>query len=93
MRVLIVDDEKNIRRTMTVALASVGRVVAVASNGATALAEVRAKSFDGAYAHARGSGDHSRHRPGHALSEAEETLTPAGKITGKGRTPRRFTAQ
>ncbi len=46
MRVLIVDDEKNIRRTLTLALEADGHAVECASNGATALAELRAKPFD-----------------------------------------------
>ncbi len=46
MRILIVDDEKNIRRTMALALESMDHDVASASNSATALAEVRAASFD-----------------------------------------------
>jgi NtrC-family two-component system response regulator AlgB len=46
MRILIVDDEKNIRRTMTVALESMDHAVTCASNSATALAELRAASFD-----------------------------------------------
>jgi NtrC-family two-component system response regulator AlgB len=46
MRILIVDDEKNIRRTMTMALESMDHAVACASNGATALAELRAAPFD-----------------------------------------------
>ena len=46
MRILIVDDEKNIRRTMTVALESMDHVVENASNSALALAALRAKSFD-----------------------------------------------
>jgi NtrC-family two-component system response regulator AlgB len=46
MRVLIVDDEKNIRRSLALALESDGHAVECASNGALALAELRAKSFD-----------------------------------------------
>ena len=46
MRILIVDDEKNIRRALTVALESMEHTVACASNSATALAELRAGSFD-----------------------------------------------
>ena len=46
MRILIVDDEKNIRRTMMVALESMDHSVASASNSALALAELRASSFD-----------------------------------------------
>jgi NtrC-family two-component system response regulator AlgB len=46
MRVLIVDDEKNIRRALTVALESMSHDVVCASNSALALAELRAKSFD-----------------------------------------------
>lgn len=46
MRILIVDDEKNIRRTMTVALESMEHTVACASNSATALAALRAEPFD-----------------------------------------------
>lgn len=46
MRVLIVDDEKNIRRSLTLALEADGHTVSSALNGATALAELRSKSFD-----------------------------------------------
>ena len=46
MRVLIVDDEKNIRRALAVALESMSHDVVCASNSALALAELRAKSFD-----------------------------------------------
>jgi NtrC-family two-component system response regulator AlgB len=46
MRILIVDDEKNIRRALTLALESMEHAVACASNSATALAELRAASFD-----------------------------------------------
>jgi NtrC-family two-component system response regulator AlgB len=46
MRVLIVDDEKNIRRALAMALESMSHDVACASNSALALAELRAKSFD-----------------------------------------------
>jgi NtrC-family two-component system response regulator AlgB len=46
MRTLVVDDEKNIRRALTVALESMEHAVTCASNSATALAEVRAASFD-----------------------------------------------
>jgi two-component system, NtrC family, response regulator AlgB len=46
MRILIVDDEKNIRRALTMALESMEHAVTCASNSATALAEMRAASFD-----------------------------------------------
>ncbi|CEF48996.1 unnamed protein product [uncultured bacterium] len=46
MRILIVDDEKNIRRTMTLALESMDHAVTCAANSAKALAELRAASFD-----------------------------------------------
>jgi NtrC-family two-component system response regulator AlgB len=46
MRILIVDDEKNIRRTMTVALESMEHTVTCSSNSATALAELRKATFD-----------------------------------------------
>src|ERR1700681_1202670 len=46
MRALIVDDEKNIRRALTMALESMEHAVTCASNSATALAELRAASFD-----------------------------------------------
>jgi len=46
MRVLIVDDEKNIGRALTMALESIEHVVTCGSNSATALAELRATSFD-----------------------------------------------
>lgn len=46
MRILIVDDEKNIRRTMTLALESMDHTVTSASNSADALAELRTTPFD-----------------------------------------------
>ena len=46
MRILIVDDEKNIRRTMTIALETMEHAVTCASNSATALAELRKAPFD-----------------------------------------------
>ncbi|HEY5751821.1 MAG TPA: sigma-54 dependent transcriptional regulator [Chthoniobacterales bacterium] len=46
MRILIVDDEKNIRRAMTLALESMDHTVASTSNSADALAELRATPFD-----------------------------------------------
>ncbi len=46
MRVLIVDDEKNIRRILATALESMGHEAATSLNSATALAELRASSFD-----------------------------------------------
>jgi NtrC-family two-component system response regulator AlgB len=46
MRILIVDDEKNIRRSLTLALESMDHAVACASNSALALAELRAAPFD-----------------------------------------------
>jgi two-component system, NtrC family, response regulator AlgB len=46
MRILIVDDEKNIRRALAVALESMDHEVKTASNSALALAEVRAERFD-----------------------------------------------
>jgi two-component system, NtrC family, response regulator AlgB len=46
MRVLIVDDEKNIRHALTMALESMEHTVTCASNSTTALAELRAGSFD-----------------------------------------------
>jgi len=46
MRILIVDDEKNIRRALTVALESMEHEVACASNSALALAELRARPYD-----------------------------------------------
>ena len=46
MRILIVDDEKNIRRTMTVALETMDHAVTCSSNSATALAELRKAPFD-----------------------------------------------
>ena len=46
MRILIVDDEKNIRRALSVALESMEHETACASNSATALAELRAAPFD-----------------------------------------------
>ncbi len=46
MRVLIVDDERNIRRTLTLALESMDHEVECAANSALALAALRASSFD-----------------------------------------------
>jgi NtrC-family two-component system response regulator AlgB len=46
MRILIVDDEKNIRRTLTLALESMEHEVACASNSALALAELKAHAYD-----------------------------------------------
>jgi NtrC-family two-component system response regulator AlgB len=46
MRVLIVDDEKNIRRTLTLALESMDHEAEVASNSAAALAELKSVSYD-----------------------------------------------
>jgi two-component system, NtrC family, response regulator AlgB len=46
MRVLVVDDEQNIRRTMTVALESMGYEVASSANGAGALNEIKARRYD-----------------------------------------------
>jgi NtrC-family two-component system response regulator AlgB len=46
MRVLVVDDEQNIRRTLSVALESMGYEVASAANGAVALSELKARRFD-----------------------------------------------
>ena len=46
MRALVVDDEQNIRRTLTVALESMGYEVASSANGSGALNEVKARRFD-----------------------------------------------
>ena len=46
MRILIVDDEKNIRRSLTLALEAEEHEVNTASSGATALAELKAAPFD-----------------------------------------------
>ena len=46
MRVLIVDDEKNIRRAFLVALESMGHEVMAAPSGALALEELKAGSYD-----------------------------------------------
>src|SRR6202795_1642731 len=46
MRALVVDDEQNIRRTLSVALESMGYEVASAANGAVALKELKARRFD-----------------------------------------------
>src|SRR5690242_10477635 len=46
MRVLVVDDEQNIRRTLTLALESMEHQVASASDGASAVNQLRAGSFD-----------------------------------------------
>jgi NtrC-family two-component system response regulator AlgB len=49
LRVLIVDDEKNIRATLAVCLEGIGCEVAEAASGATALAALRGKRFDLAF--------------------------------------------
>ncbi len=46
MRILIVDDEKNIRRTLQVALESMGHEPYLATAGASALEQLRAENFD-----------------------------------------------
>ena len=46
MRILIIDDEKNVRRTLQVALESMGHEVYAADNGGTALEQLKAQSFD-----------------------------------------------
>ncbi len=46
MNILVVDDEKNIRRAMAMALESMDHEVSCASNSATALAELRSAAFD-----------------------------------------------
>src|SRR5271154_4489759 len=46
MRILIVDDEKNIRRALALALESMDHEVVCASNSALALAELKARPFE-----------------------------------------------
>src|SRR5450759_2790531 len=46
MRVLVVDDEQNIRRALTLALESMEHEVASAANGTLALKELKASRFD-----------------------------------------------
>jgi len=46
MRILIVDDEKNIRRALTLALESMEHEVVCVSNSALALAELKARPFE-----------------------------------------------
>lgn len=46
MRALVVDDEQNIRRTLTVALESMGYEATNAATGADALGEIKARRFD-----------------------------------------------
>jgi len=46
MRILIIDDEKNIRRALALALESMAHEVTCVSNSALGLAELRARSFD-----------------------------------------------
>ncbi len=46
MRVLVVDDEQNIRRTLTLALESMEHQVASAFDGASAVKQLKAGSFD-----------------------------------------------
>jgi len=48
-RVLVIDDEKNIRTTLQVCLEGMGCVVANASNGATALEQLERRTFDLAF--------------------------------------------
>ena len=49
MRILIIDDEKNIQRTMTLALESMGHDSMVAQSGAAALEELNEASYDIAF--------------------------------------------
>ena len=46
MRILVVDDEKNIRRSFSTALESMDHATTCASTSAAALSELRAQSFD-----------------------------------------------
>jgi NtrC-family two-component system response regulator AlgB len=46
VRILIVDDEKNIRRALTLALESMEHEVSAATNSALALAEIKARPYD-----------------------------------------------
>src|SRR5271163_2380769 len=46
MRILVVDDEKNIRRTMAMALESMDHEVVCVATGAEALKELRSSGFD-----------------------------------------------
>jgi NtrC-family two-component system response regulator AlgB len=46
MKVLVVDDEQNIRRTLTLALESMEHEVASVADGTSALRELRKGSFD-----------------------------------------------
>ena len=46
MRALVVDDEQNIRRTLSVALESMGYEATNAATGADALGELKARRFD-----------------------------------------------
>ena len=46
MRTLVVDDEKNIRRTMAMALESMDHDVVSVGSGAEALKELRGASYD-----------------------------------------------
>src|SRR4249919_713281 len=46
MRALVVDDEQNIRRTLTVALESMGYEATNAATGAEAIGELKARRFD-----------------------------------------------
>lgn len=59
MRILVVDDESTIRRTLSVALESMGHTVATAGNGAQALEELRAQSFEAVLLDLRLSHDQS----------------------------------
>ncbi|PWU06567.1 MAG: sigma-54-dependent Fis family transcriptional regulator [Verrucomicrobia bacterium] len=46
MRILIIDDEKNVRRTLEVALGSMGHKACAVDSGSAALSQLRAQSFD-----------------------------------------------
>ena len=49
MRILIIDDEQNIRRTITLALESMGHEVVAVENGSAALKQLTQGSFDAAF--------------------------------------------
>jgi NtrC-family two-component system response regulator AlgB len=49
MRVLIIDDEQNIRRTITMALEAMGHEVVAVETGAAALKQLEGRSFDVAF--------------------------------------------
>ena len=73
MRALVVDDELNIRRTLAVALESMGYEATTAATGADALGELKARRFDVMLL------DHML--PGRSGIEVAKTLRASGNAT------------